>query len=160
MNPQHEKILRRAFHAGITVKGIDGVLEVIGGALLWFVKPSSMGWWIQVLCAHELSRDPNDYIANHLLRISARLANTDPTFASLYMFSHGFTKILLVAALWRNKLWAYPVTIFVFTVFTLYQAYRYMHTHSLAMLILTIFDIVVIYLTWKEYGVEKAAGKS
>jgi len=30
----------------------------------------------------------------------------------------------------------------------------------LAMLILTIFDIVVIYLTWKEYGVQKAAIKN
>ena len=160
MNPQQNSILRRAFHAGITIKGIDGVLELAGAALLWFVKPSAMAWWIRELCVHELSRDANDYIASHVLPISFKIANTDPTFASLYLLSHGLTKVLLVAALWRNKLWAYPVTIFVFAVFTFYQSYRYMHTRSLAMLILTIFDIVVIYFTWKEYGVQKAAIKN
>jgi uncharacterized membrane protein len=77
-------------------------------------------------------------------------------FASLYLLSHGVTKIALVAALWMNKLWAYPLTMLIFGGFSVYQMYRYSHTHSVAMLVLTIFDVLLIYLTWVEWREQEA----
>jgi uncharacterized membrane protein len=58
-------------------------------------------------------------------------------------------------ALWFNKLWAYPVTIFVFGAFMAYQVYRYTHTHSFALMMLTVFDAVVVWLTWQEWHEQK-----
>lgn len=58
---------------------------------------------------------------------------------------------MLVIALWMSAMWAYPLTIFVFSIFGAYQIYWHSHTHSIAMLLLTIFDAGLIYLTWVEW---------
>jgi uncharacterized membrane protein len=40
--------------------------------------------------------------------------------------------------------------------FIFYQLYRFALTHSLVMILLTLFDLVVIVLTWLEYGKQRA----
>lgn len=77
-------------------------------------------------------------------------------FASLYLLSHGLVKVVLVVCLWANRLWAYPLTIVVFAAFMVYQTYRFTHTHSWALIILTLFDGLLIFLTWKEYQDQKS----
>lgn len=149
-------LLRDLFRTGITMKGVDGLLEATGGVLLWFIRPWEMGHALRVLAWHELSRDPNDFIGIHLLHISEKLAHSDPMFASIYLLWHGLAKMGLAVALWMNELWAYPLAIFVFSFFAGYQVYRFSHTHSAALLILTIFDVAIIWLTWEEYAARKA----
>ncbi|HXJ17843.1 MAG TPA: DUF2127 domain-containing protein [Candidatus Polarisedimenticolia bacterium] len=151
-----KSLLRATFRTGITMKGIDGLLETIGGALLWVINPSVMSHTVALLFQHELSRDPHDFIGVHLLRISKALTENDRLFASIYLVSHGVVKIVLAGALWLDDLWAYPLAIFVFGAFGAYQIYRYSHTHSLMLLALTIFDLALIWLTWEEYRVQKA----
>ena len=150
MNPSG-KLLDRTFHAGITLKGIGGVLETIGGVLLWFISPASMGHTLQFLFLQEFSRDPDGFFTGHVLQATSKMALADPTFASLYLLSHGVTKTALVICLWMNKLWAYPLTIVVFAAFCVYQVHRYTHTHSIMLILITIFDIFLIWLTWEEY---------
>lgn len=147
-------LLRTSFRAGIAVKAFDGLLETIGGVMLWFIKPDEMNRALHFLFQHELSQDPHDFLAGHLLRMSAQLAH--PLFASLFLLSHGVVKLLLAIALWMDDLWAYPLAIFVFGGFTVYQVYRYTHTHSLGLLVLTVLDIAIVWLTWAEYGVQKS----
>jgi uncharacterized membrane protein len=156
MKPRTRTILKKTFRTGITLKGIDGVLEIIGGTSLWLIHPSAMSAIVRVLFQHELSHDPQDFIAVHLLHASETLLSSNHLFASLYLLSHGATKVVLVVALWMSALWAYPLTIFVFAAFSAYQMYRYSHTHSVAMLFLTIFDVVLIWLTWLEWREQKA----
>ena len=148
--------LHDAYRTGITMKGVDGLLEAAGGVLLWFIRPQTLSHVLRVLSLHELSRDPNDFVGIHLLHISAKLAHSDPTFASIYLLWHGLAKAGLAVALWMNRLWAYPLAIGVFSAFGLYQIYRFGHTHSIALMILTIFDASIVWLTWEEYGVRKA----
>lgn len=146
-----KSFLLGTFRTGITLKGIDGLLEAVGGVLLWFIKPESLGWTLQQVFQHELSRDPHDFIAVHLLRTSEMLLSTNRLFPSLFLLSHGIAKVVLVIALWMKELWAYPATILVFSAFSAYQIYRCSHTHSIALFILTIFDVVVIGLTWQQW---------
>ena len=60
-------LLDRTFQVSIILKGFDGVLEVVGGLLLLLVSPSSIGRLVAALTHHELSEDPHDFIATHLL---------------------------------------------------------------------------------------------
>jgi uncharacterized membrane protein len=144
--------LHRVFQLGIIVKGVDGALEVVGGLLLLFIHPSALNRVIRILTQHELSREPHDLIGVHLLRASdALLSNRH--FAALYLLTHGATKVMLVVGLWMKARWAYPLTIIVFTAFSMYQMYRFSHTHSIAMLLLTVFDVGLIFLTWREWRV-------
>jgi uncharacterized membrane protein len=147
-------LLHDSFRVGITIKGIDGILEALGGVLLWF-KVNTLNAWLQALCKHELARDKHDYIFSHLSIASQKLASGSPMFASLYLLSHGLVKAVLVICLWMNKLWAYPLTIAVFATFVIYQIYRFTHTHSVGLVILTLFDLLLIFLTWKEYQDQK-----
>jgi len=144
-------ILHLTFRIGITLKGLDGVLETIGGLLLWFMKPAGLNASVREFCLHELSRDPNDFIATHLMHVSERLAAADPLFASVYLLSHGIVKIVLVIALWFDQLWAYPMTIAIFGAFTAYEFYRFIHKHSPFLGVLSLLDAIVVLLTWHEY---------
>src|SRR5207245_7135027 len=108
----------------------------------------------------ELSEDPRDFIATHLLRASQSFASGGKYFASLYLLAHGAVKLVLVAALFRNKLWAYPLMITMLATFVCYQLYRFNLTHSLMMILLTVFDLIVILLTWLEYGKQRSLRQS
>ena len=156
MKPLNRSILKSTFRTGITLKGIDGVLETVGAVLFWLVPQSKMNTIVGILSQHELSHDPHDFIAIHLLRVTEKLLSGNKLFASLYLLSHGLTKVILVVALWMNALWAYPLTIVVFAAFSVYQMYRYSFTHSIVLLVLTIFDVAIIYLTWMEWREQEA----
>jgi uncharacterized membrane protein len=149
-------LLRSSFRTGITIKGIDGVLETIGGIALWFISPEKMNAIARVLLAHEIERDPHDFVAAHLMHLAQRMASADPTFASVYLLAHGIAKVVLVSALWANKFWAYPATIVVFGTFCAYETYRWTHTHSFTLAVLTLFDLGVIALTWMEFRARRA----
>lgn len=148
-------MLHETFRASITLKGIDGILEAIGGVLLWFVKPSSVTALSFVLFEHELPLDRHDFIATHVLHFSEKLANGGKVFPSIYLISHGVIKAVLVTLLWFDKLWAYPLTIAVFAIFCIYQVYRFTHTHAISLALLTVFDLLIIYLTWAEYRAQR-----
>jgi uncharacterized membrane protein len=146
----------RAFEAGILLKGIDGLLEVIGGALVWFVTPALLVSVFRTLYGHEIFRVAGEQVGFHLRAASEKFANGGKIFPSLFLVSHGITKILLVIAIWRNKLWAYPLMIFVFGAFAIYQVYRLVHTQSVILAFLTVVDVAIIYLTWREYQEQRA----
>jgi len=70
---------------------------------------------------------------------------------------HGVVKIVLVTALLRNKVWAYPWMIAFLIAFIAYQVYRMTFAFSIGLLGLTVFDLVVVWLTYREYGKQRAA---
>jgi uncharacterized membrane protein len=151
-----EKIVQKTFRVGITLKGIDGALETFGGLWLWFIHPTTFNAIVSVLSKHEFKHSPQLLTAFHTLYASEALWYAHRRFASIYLLSHGLTKVILVIALWMNSMWAYPLTIFVFGGFSVYQMYRFSFTHSIPMLLLTIFDLAIIYLTWLQWRDEKA----
>jgi uncharacterized membrane protein len=144
-------LLDRTFEVAITLKGLDGVLEVIGGLLLLLVTPATINRVVTALTAHELSQDRHDFIANHLLNSAHGLSKSSVLFGSLYLLSHGLVKIVLVVALLRNRLWAYPWMIAFLLVFIVYQVYRIVLVPSFGLTALTVFDVFVVWLTFREY---------
>jgi uncharacterized membrane protein len=58
-------------------------------------------------------------------------------------------------ARWREKRWAFPVAIAVFLLFIVYQLYRFTLTHSPWLMLLTLFDVAVLWLIWNEYRTER-----
>ena len=144
-------MLHDAFHAGITLKGFDGILEVIGGALLWFVKPHSMDRIVRWLFQHEISRDPRDFIAVHALHAAGHLTGEGRVFASIYLVAHGLVKPTLVTALWRDSCGPIRFRSACFPSSTSIRSTASLtHTRFTPLVVLTVFDVVVICLTWRE----------
>jgi uncharacterized membrane protein len=50
-------LLDRVFDVSITLKGLDGVLELIGGLLLFFLTPHRLNAIVAFLTQHELSEE-------------------------------------------------------------------------------------------------------
>jgi uncharacterized membrane protein len=144
-------VLDNVFKVSITLKGIDGLLEIAGGLSVLWADPRAINSVVVALTQHELSKNPNDFIANRLLRASEHLVYGGNHFAAYYLLSHGLVKAALVVALFYNKIWAYPSMISLMGFFVVYQLYRISFTHSLGLGVLTLFDVLIICLTWREY---------
>jgi uncharacterized membrane protein len=149
-------LLDRSFQIGIVLKGLDGVLELIGGVLLLAVSPATINRITAVLTQHELSEDPHDVIATHLLRLSHGLTGSAVGFAAAYLLLHGLVKVVLVLALLRNTLWAYPWMIAFLVAFIGYQLYRIALHITPGLTALTIFDAIIVWLTWREYQKQRS----
>ena len=144
-------LLHYSFEIGILIKGIDGVLEVIGGFLLILVNPVRLNRIVIFLTQHELSEDPKDFIANFLLKASREFSVGSQYFGVFYLLTHGIVKLFLFVMLRQKKLWAYPLTAIFLILFIVYQIYRYTYSKSIWLIALTIFDIIMVLLTWLEY---------
>src|SRR5262249_45197863 len=139
------------FRVSISLKGIDGVLEIIGGIVLLFVAPATLQRWARMLTAHELTQDPHDFVARHVLDSASTLSRSTTLFGAVYLLTHGIAKVVLVVALLREQLWAYPWTIALLAAFVVYQVYRLTDRFSTGLLLLTVFDVFLIGLTVLEY---------
>jgi uncharacterized membrane protein len=149
--------LDTTFKIGLVLKGLDGILEVVGGILLLFLSPNAIEHLVRMLTAHELSEDPHDLIARYLLHTTAHLSHGTTLFGAIYLLSHGIAKIVLVALVLRDKLWAYPWLIALLLAFIAYQLYRITAVHfSIGLTLLTIFDAFLVWLTWREYRSKRA----
>jgi uncharacterized membrane protein len=144
-------LLDVTFVVGIVAKGLDGIVELVGGLLLLSVTPATIDRFVVNITQHELSEDPNDLFATHLLRLSSGLTGSAVRFAAAYLLLHGVVKVVLVVALLRTKLWAYPWTIGFLVVFIVYQLYRIALTPAAWLVALTVFDAAVTWLTWREW---------
>ena len=134
------------------VKGLAGILEVADGILLLFLSPHAIQHLARMLTAHELSEDPHDLIARYLLHATVHLNTGITIFGAIYLLSHGIAKIVLVALVLHDKLWAYPWLIVLLLAFIAYQLYRITAVHfSVGPTLLTIFDAFLVWLTCREY---------
>lgn len=155
--PVEERRIFRFFEISVLLKGANAVLELVGGALALLVPPEFIRDVAAYFTNEELGQDPHDFVATHILQ----LANVYATgghqlFAALYLLSHGAVKLVLVVALLKNKLWAYPAALVVFGLFILYQGYLFILEQSVGIALITIFDFIVMWFVWREYRVVKA----
>jgi uncharacterized membrane protein len=139
------------FRVSVWLKGLHAGLEIVGGIALLVVSPGFIIRVVAILTQDELAEDPHDLIANYLLNAATHLSMSSKQFVAFYLLAHGVPKILLVGALLRHKLWAYPIAVIAFGAFILYQLYRFTFTHSVGLIVLSVFDLGVICLIWLEY---------
>ena len=154
MDSSH-KSLDRAFRITIILKGLDGILEVIGGVALLILSPASIEHLVRFLTAHELAQDPHDYIARHLLHSASLLSRSATVYGGIYLLSHGVAKVVLIGFVLKDKLWAYPLIMGLLGVFIVYQVYRLTYRVSFGLIALTLFDMLVVWLTWREYRIKR-----
>jgi uncharacterized membrane protein len=155
--PRSATVLHESFLVSIALKGLGALAEVIAGLAFLKISPDALNRIVMAFIASELPEDRQDFIATHLREYLVRFGAGGKHFATWYLLSHGAVKLLLVIALWMNELWAYPAMIVVLGGFISYQIYRFVLTHSIAMILLSIFDLIVIALTWSEYHRQRAS---
>lgn len=146
-----EKIEHELFDAGILLKAVHALVEIIGGILAFLITPNFFLRLINSITFGELTEKPIDSFTQYLLTLTHSFLGGTKQFVAFYLLSHGIINLILVVGLFRKKIWAYHASFIVLAIFVLYQMYRYIYHHSLLLIILTIFDLIVIWLIWREY---------
>jgi uncharacterized membrane protein len=154
------RALDRTFRISVALKGLDGLLEVFVGIALLFVSPNSINRIVQSVTARELAQDPTDFFARHLIHSAGHLSRATTLYGAIYLLSHGVAKVVLVALVLRNKLWAYPWMMALLMAFIVYQLYQLTTRLSAGLILLTLFDAFVVWLTWREYRSKRALAGS
>jgi uncharacterized membrane protein len=147
----NERRIHQIFEVSVLLKGAHALIECIGGLALALVSTSAITGLVKSLTQDELIEDPNDVVGTHLLRLAQNFTVSSQHFYAFYLLSHGVIKAFLVVGLLRNKLWAYPASFVALGLFIVYQLYRFSYTHGVGLLVLTVFDVFVIWLIWHEY---------
>lgn len=74
---------------------------------------------------------------------------------ALHLLAHGVMKVTLVVALLLDKVLAYPWMIILLAIFIGYQLYRIALSPSAGLIALTVFNVVIVALIWREYGQQR-----
>ncbi|MDX8450723.1 DUF2127 domain-containing protein [Mesorhizobium captivum] len=151
MKPVDEHRIHQLFEIGVWLKGAHALIECVGGILLYVISTDAIASWVNALTQEELIEDPNDFIAGYLSQMAGNFSVASKEFYAFYLLSHGLIKLLLVIGLLRGKLWSYPASLVALGAFMAYQLYRYSYTHSVGLLVLTVFDAIVMWLIWQEW---------
>jgi uncharacterized membrane protein len=141
-----EKRVHQLFLVSVTLKGLHALIEIVGGIALYFFSTDTIVHWL-----YSESGDSNDLLA----RFARTFSGQEHSFYAFYLVSHGLVNLAIVAALLSRKLWAYPATFAVLTLFILYQLYRYTFTHDIGLIAITGLDLIVMALAWNEYRMMK-----
>lgn len=149
-------VLDKIFETGIIIKGVTGTLEFIAGLLLFFVHPSQIHNFIVLLTQKELLEDPHDIIATISMQFTRDVGAGHKGFIIAYLWVHAGIKLIAVIGILRNQLWAYPFSLATLGLFMLYQLYTIIFVGpSIGIILLTVFDVFILWLIWREYGKAK-----
>lgn len=149
-------LLDKIFEGGIIIKGLTGAFEFLAGLFLLFVSPASIHHFLAIVTQPELSQDPHDKIAIWLLHAGQHLGGSR-AFLIAYLWIHAAVKLIAVIGIIMNQLWAYPFALISLGALMLYQLYDIIFVHAtFGMIALTIFDVFILALIWREYGKIKA----
>lgn len=140
------------FIIGIIFKGIDGLLELCGGAALCMMSLASISRLASFLASDELAEEPGNLIANYTVHLGNHLTLRTKTFAAIYLLVHGTVKVALVGAMFKRIKIAYPTAAIVILAFVGYQCFRLSERFSILLTVLSAIDVAIVALILREYA--------
>ena len=139
-----EKYIYEIFEISILLKALNAIIEIVLAILIFFVTQDFINDIVTILTSREILEDPKDIFANYLIVSGNNFSTSSHLFVIAYLLIHGFIKLSLMIALYKNRLWAYPLSIIFFSTFIIYQIYRFAFTYSPWLILFTFFDILVV----------------
>ena len=146
-----KRLLHESFLATVIAKLLLGLAQIAAAFGLQATTPEALRRMIDLVTASELRDDPTDTIAHWLQKAAAGFSIEAQTFYTLYFAGHGVLNAGIALALLSGRRWTYPVSIAVLIVFIFYQLIRFAQTGDMVLIALTLIDVVVLALAWREY---------
>lgn len=138
------------FKTGVLIKAGIAIIEIVAGLVFYFLSYATMNA-IVIALIHLVIKNPDSVVWNWVNSGFHDLVIYSTSFWAFIFLSHGVTKILLTRGLLRNKTWAYIGSLVVFSYFIINQVYQSIRNPSFALELITIFDMVVVFLIFYEY---------
>lgn len=153
-----DRLAHRLFLATLLAKGSLGVIQLAAAVAIHFRTTERLPALAQWLFGAELAEDPNDFLARHIMTLAGTVPKTDMTFYTVYFAAHGLLHVGVVSALLVDAMWAYPASVLVLAAFVLYQILEWIHVGGPMLLVLSLIDLAVIYLTLREWRHRRQSG--
>lgn len=150
-NAHRELILDWVFLVGVLLKTLDGLVELAAGIPALFISKIQLVALAHAATSGELAEDPHDLIANLVLHESGKLSQSALLIGGLYLVIHGAVKIVIVIALFLGSRHIYPWAIGALTVLLIIQVADLAAKFSFGVLALTVLDIIIIWVTLREW---------
>ena len=148
---KREHWLHVIFYITLIGKGLFGLGQMASGIVV-LVVPRHV--WHQ-LAVKLTAGNADNPVTAWLLQQTEHLDSGIQLYAAVYMISHAATKIVLVWAVLKGRMWAYPWMLGFLAVFIIYQTYEIFARQSIFFLALTVFDIFIVWLTRHEWNLQK-----
>lgn len=152
MNSEN-KFLHNLLSYAIFIKGLSGLLEFAGSMVLFFIASRPVTFTMNILFSFVLAHDPDDPIANLVIKLLGEMSKSTRLFGATVLLIFGLINLFLVIAIWKEKFWIYPSAAIVIMFLIVYQIFRFSHTGSIALFLLTLLDILIVFLLFREYSI-------
>lgn len=150
-----EKYLHTYFDAGILLKAVYSVGEIILGFAFLFLNTEALHTIAGMVFGDEIQEFPLKPIWDFLVHSFSVISNNSQNFLAFIFLGHGIIKIILIVGLAKEKFWVFPLAGIAFTLFGIYQIYQLTFAFSILLLVLTIIDALFVALIIHEYRYQK-----
>lgn len=151
MSTSTSRIFGKLFKIGMWWRIFYGALRLmLGFALLKIIGRPVIDVVTWVL-SHEFIQDPSDVLLTTARMVLSHHSYYVTYFLAFYFIFWGVTDVVLSISLLREQLWSFPISMYVIGLFILYEAFRFLHTHSLILLSVIVIDIFILLLIYTEY---------
>ncbi len=134
----------KLFELGLIIKGVDAIFEIMGGLLL--LTPIRVSGWLAVISQHSKHE-----LTAHLWQNVADKVALASIATALYLLVHGMAKVVLIAAVFKDKKWGYVGLMGVLSFFAVFELFKAASKHESLVLALCFFDALIVFLIAKEY---------
>ena len=145
------KLLHQLFEASLVIKGLLAGAEALAGVGLLVASNGIVLRFVDWLTQYEIAEDPTDRMAQAARHYADAFSIETQHFYALYLISHGGLKLGMVIALALGAMWAYPGAMAILAGFVAYQLYTWAQDGSAFLLVLSGFDLFMIWLVWQEW---------
>jgi uncharacterized membrane protein len=153
MNDGNEKTIYELFRVSIWLKALGSMGEMLAGISIAFI-PSTFVLHTALLFAQgDIDGDSDDFLAHGLVSAAHSFVRSNNLLIGVYLFIRGLVQFLLVLALFKNKVWAYPLLLLVLLILVITQGYAIYVSHSIVASVITVIDLITMVLVWHEYGI-------
>lgn len=81
--PEKARLREILFRASVLLKGLDAVLEIVGGIAAWAVTPGFAVRIVAFLTQDEIREDPHDLVANYFRHAASHFTLTSEHFVAI-----------------------------------------------------------------------------
>lgn len=139
------------FEVGMWWRIVYGILKFCFGLFLLNYIHHSFGDLFNHFFILEIKDDSKDLFIKITNLFLDRHHFVVTYFISFYFIFWGALDAFLSINILRLKIWAYPVSLFLISIFTTYEFFRFLHHKSLLLLSVILFDLFILWVINKEY---------
>jgi uncharacterized membrane protein len=143
-------MLKKLFKTSVWLKGFLGIVDILIGFLV-LIFGTKIVEDLGNIFAKKLLEEPKDIIVNHLWNYLQNLSLSTEHFIAIYMIIFGVINLFLVFMILKKKVKLYPWLVAVLSLMIIYSILRFFHTHSLVLLVFTIWDSFIAAMLFEEY---------